>query len=407
MRSRHAGPWLFVLLVALAFAGCKRAPQGLQYPNTVIVLVVHRAMPPAMPTTQRGTPTEFSVEPALPSGLVLDSNTGRLVGTPTEPAAAMQYTITARNSAGETNTVITLTVRDEPPSELAYSTNPASYTVGRAIAENKPSNQKGRITRYSVKPELPAGLSLNTDDGTLSGTPTTPIAPTSFTIIGSNASGETSVELQIAVEAPTVDKTQLLHAAFPKATEHDGDLDTTDGLVDVEDGAAVASWTQDKAALLVRYRTEVGETSQLFVLNRAASGWKTVARSERSQAPANGEHATLSVVDAESEPLLMLATVDGACGDPCPPSEPAQSWDNRVYAVEGSKVRSVLTFDGEQEILVSKTERTNGMRDIWVRDTGASCPEGTPDCGVTRYAWDGKTYAMQSQPARSEGSDGQ
>src|SRR5215831_16683366 len=62
------------------------------------------------------------------------------------------------------------------PAGLSYSTVAASYTLGTAIATNTPSSSGGAATSYSVQPALPAGLTLSTTTGVISGTPTA-VAP--------------------------------------------------------------------------------------------------------------------------------------------------------------------------------------------------------------------------------------
>ncbi|MGO9828931.1 MAG: fibronectin type III domain-containing protein [Myxococcaceae bacterium] len=86
-----------------------------------------------------------------------------------------------------------------PPSNLAYSTNPAVYTVGTLIPLNSPSSSGGAVASYSVSPALPPGLELNTVTGVISGTPTTPAATANYTVTATNVMGSTTVALSITV----------------------------------------------------------------------------------------------------------------------------------------------------------------------------------------------------------------
>jgi hypothetical protein len=61
--------------------------------------------------TVTGTVTSYSVSPALPSGLTLNTTTGVMSGTPTATAAQATYTITATNATGSTTFAWVLTVR--------------------------------------------------------------------------------------------------------------------------------------------------------------------------------------------------------------------------------------------------------------------------------------------------------
>jgi Putative Ig domain len=63
---------------------------------------------------------------------------------------------------------------DAAPSGLAY-TSPVHAVAGTALAALSPT-VVGAVTSYSVTPALPAGLSLDTVSGVVSGTPTTATA---------------------------------------------------------------------------------------------------------------------------------------------------------------------------------------------------------------------------------------
>lgn len=91
------------------------------------------------------------------------------------------------------------------PSALAYGTNPATYTVGVAIPANTPSNTGGKITSYAVSPALPAGLSMDSATGIITGTPTSASPAATYTVTGSNTAGSATVSLTITVNdaAPT------------------------------------------------------------------------------------------------------------------------------------------------------------------------------------------------------------
>ncbi len=56
-----------------------------------------------------GTVTRFSVSPVLPAGLLLDTLTGNISGTPTVATASANYVVTATNGAG--NTTVTLVIQ--------------------------------------------------------------------------------------------------------------------------------------------------------------------------------------------------------------------------------------------------------------------------------------------------------
>jgi polyhydroxybutyrate depolymerase len=87
------------------------------------------------------------------------------------------------------------------PSGLSYP-GPQTYTVGAAIATLTPT-VTGGVTSWSVAPALPGGLALNTANGQLSGTPTTPAATATYTVTAQNAGGSTTFGLSITVNPAT------------------------------------------------------------------------------------------------------------------------------------------------------------------------------------------------------------
>lgn len=67
-------------------------------------------------TVVSGTPVYYSVSPALPNALSLNTSTGLISGTPTgATAAAADYTITATAKTAHSTTKIRLTVNDATP----------------------------------------------------------------------------------------------------------------------------------------------------------------------------------------------------------------------------------------------------------------------------------------------------
>jgi hypothetical protein len=89
-----------------------------------------------------------------------------------------------------------------PPSDLTYSSNPATYVVGVAITANTPSSHGGAATSYSVSPALPAGLTLDTSTGVIGGRPTAVTPRTDYVVTASNSAGSTTSTLSIGVCGP-------------------------------------------------------------------------------------------------------------------------------------------------------------------------------------------------------------
>ena len=115
---------------------------------------------------------------ALPAGLVFDSSTRTLSGTPTEAtngAVAVIYRATDDDDDVATLTFTITTSRAEGGTELAFSAGASiaaqTYTVGTAIADLVlPAASGDGVLKYHIS-ALPAGLVFDSSTRTLSGTP--------------------------------------------------------------------------------------------------------------------------------------------------------------------------------------------------------------------------------------------
>jgi len=174
-------------------------PSALVYSANPAVYTMGVAVDNDLPSSAGSPPLSYSVSPALPAGLTLNTATGAISGTPMAASTASNYTVKATNASGSTTAVLNITVHHVPPSALTYSANPAVYTLRRLITNNLPGSSGGPISSYSVSPALPAGLGLNGTTGVISGTPTGIVAASNFTVTATNDGGSTTAVLNITV----------------------------------------------------------------------------------------------------------------------------------------------------------------------------------------------------------------
>ncbi len=137
----------------------------------------------------------------LPPGLSINTSTGLISGTATVAMTTMfNVMVTAMNGAGTTPQALTITITlaapviSSPTTASGVISDPFSYQIA---ASSSP-------TSYSA-PGLPAGLSINTGTGLISGTPTA-LGVTAVTISATNASGTAMQTLTITISnqaAPT------------------------------------------------------------------------------------------------------------------------------------------------------------------------------------------------------------
>jgi PKD repeat protein len=174
------------------------APANLIYVNQLICTVGVQCAVDA-PDHQGGAILAFTITPALPAGLVLNTASGAVSGKPAAVAQTANYIVTAENSGGTTFAILAITVNDAAPANLVYS--PATLVCTRTLPCNiaAPVYSGGVAQSFTVSPALPAGLSSDAATGAISGTPSFITAGANYVITASNSGGSTLVDLNITV----------------------------------------------------------------------------------------------------------------------------------------------------------------------------------------------------------------
>jgi hypothetical protein len=135
------------------------------------------------------------------------------VGTATITATSTQDSTKSGNA--------TVTVTLPAPSNLVYPQTMISASVRQAITPDIPT-VTGAVSSYSVSPALPTGLSLSTTTGAISGTPTTAVAQTAYTVTATNAGGNTTTIVTITVIQAQNILLELGHANNIQAIRFEG-----------------------------------------------------------------------------------------------------------------------------------------------------------------------------------------
>jgi len=145
-----------------------------------------------------GTPISWSVSPALPGNLSLNSASGAVTGAP-QSSGTNSYTVTASNAGGTATQAWTLGVGQVNPPVIT-SASTASGKVGTSFSYTIKAS--GNPTSYAAS-NLPAGLSVNAKTGLISGKPAT-AGTNQVTLYASNAAGLGHGNLALTVAGPAV-----------------------------------------------------------------------------------------------------------------------------------------------------------------------------------------------------------
>ena len=164
--------------------------------------------------TATNNPTSFNAT-GLPAGLTVNTATGLISGTPamgTDAGSPYTVTISATNSGGTGSATLTLTIKPPPPPVI---TSPLTATGQVGVAFSYQITATNNPTSYNAT-GLPAGLTVNTATGLISGTPATGTdvgSPYGVTISATNSGGTGSATLTLTIKpAPPVITSSLTAA---------------------------------------------------------------------------------------------------------------------------------------------------------------------------------------------------
>ena len=159
------------------------------------ILIPMVSFNPLTATGGTGAYTYYVGVGILPAGITLNPTTGLLSGTPTTIYSTSPVTIKVRDSFVVSSTASTINFSVNPTiSAVATNSVSQNYEVGTTIVSFYPLVASGGAQPYTYTAStlLPAGLSLNSTTGLISGTPTTPTSSTNIGFTVTDSLGQTA-----------------------------------------------------------------------------------------------------------------------------------------------------------------------------------------------------------------------
>lgn len=152
-------------------------------------------------------PSGITATSVADAGLVFDTSTGVLSGTPNR-AFSGSYVITASN--GTLTATATLTIEIAGP--VAPAISPASRVITGTrgttldISGYTATGSFSGSVSYSIEPALPDGLSINSSTGAITGSPNQSIAQTRFVVTATDGTpdGTATATLDLTINEPVV-----------------------------------------------------------------------------------------------------------------------------------------------------------------------------------------------------------
>ena len=273
------------------------------------------AVTPFVPVVADGgvTPFTYIISPAPPAGMTFDTTSGTLSGTPTTPQPATTYFVTVTDAASGTATAsFSLSVSTAVVATVSVPNVSFVKDVPMAVA---PVTFTGGTTPYqiTIAPALPAGLSLSSRSGIISGKPTAVLTASKFTVTATDANGGTAhadFTLTIAAIA-AVDDSATTSQGYPVTVDVTGN-DIGGPFTAVQVASAPAHGTATVSGLSIVYSPDpqfVGTDSFTYrnTGGTATSAPATVNITVNARPDPSNDKTVVGLIQAQTQAATQMA----------------------------------------------------------------------------------------------------
>ncbi|KAK8797782.1 hypothetical protein WA171_005313 [Blastocystis sp. BT1] len=172
-------------------------PSFLHYSSNSYLFILRQYASTGIPSFINTVQRWYLSSQTLPDGLILDSLTGEIHGTPTNVKSITSYSINAENGGGSVSVSISIEIIS---SLISYPQT--NLIIGQGLSFSITPNLTKVSTISTVSGSLPNGLSINPSTGVISGSPSQLLSSQSVTIEAMSGTAIETVVLSFTVITP-------------------------------------------------------------------------------------------------------------------------------------------------------------------------------------------------------------
>jgi hypothetical protein len=290
--------------------------------------------------------TSFALDTdsSLPAGLRLDANTGIISGSPLATNSVVTNTLIKASGIGG-YTVIPVVFLRKP--SFNFTSSDFIYSSGESF-NFKPSSSAG-VKRYSVYPDLPSGLTLNTTSGEVTGSLPAVGSDSAYeTIYTVTAHGEMvgSEELNTATTIKLIQRPVLSYPDkyIGSAGERIEIIPSSKSAISTFSSSTLpAGLTLDTRTGIISGTLQTSLTASNYQINGTGTGGIALSTIRFIPKPTLGFSGNVFSLDLEEDIIIPPANVSGITEFFISPALPSWLIFNRFTGVISGKVGTGLT----------------------------------------------------------------